>query len=188
MRAWDRIIKWGERLMQRAGAATGLAREYRDIFDLGGVPAFKGFYQRGIFVWKALYKGYYELWHLVPAPTVADPKHTRELYRLNAAKAVCAELAGLVWGEQAEVRVAMNGWEERKDETTGAVVNPDPLNAFVQDVLTANAFGERLQPLIEQAMALGGGAVKVWGEPKGTGNREQGTGDAVEVRVVSGHR
>ena len=165
MRAWDKIINWGRGLMQRAGAATGLAREYRDIFDLGGVPAFKAYYQTGIFVWKALYRGYYEAWHLVPAPTVASAAATRRLYRLNAAKAVCAELAGLVWGEQAEIRVAMTGWEERRDETTGAVVNPDPLNAFVQDVLRANAFGEHLQPLIEQAMALGGGAVKVWAEP-----------------------
>ena len=169
MRAWDKIINWGRGLMQRAGAATGLAREYRDIFDLGGVPAFKAYYQAGIFVWKALYRGYYEAWHKVVAPTVASPKNTRDLFRLNAAKAVCAELAGLVWGEQAEVRVALNGWEERKDETTGAVVNPDPLNAFVQDVLTANAFGEHLQPLIEQAMALGGGAVKVWAEPGDVG-------------------
>ena len=183
MNVLDTVKRWGERLMQRTAAATGLAREYRDIFDLGGVPAFKGYYQTGIFVWKALYRGYYEAWHKVVAPTVASPKNTRDLYRLNAAKAVCAELAGLVWGEQAEIRVAMNGWEEHKDPETGAVVDPDPLNAYVQAVLTANAFGEHLQPLIEQVMALGGGAVKVWGEPKGTGNREQGTGDAVEVRL-----
>ena len=129
MNVLDTVKRWGERLMQRTAAATGLAREYRDIFDLGGVPAFKGYYQAGIFVWKALYRGYYEAWHKVVAPTVASPKNTRDLYRLNAAKAVCAELAGLVWGEQAEIRVALNGWEEHKDEGTGAVANPDPLNA-----------------------------------------------------------
>ena len=169
MNAWDRIINWGRGLMQRTAAATGLAREYRDIFDLGGVPAFKAYYQAGIFVWKALYKGYYEAWHKVVAPTVASPNNTRYLFRLNAAKAVCAELAGLVWGEQAEIRVAMNGWKEHKDEITGAVVNPDPLNAYVQSVLERNGFGEHLQPLIEQVMALGGGAVKVWAEPGDVG-------------------
>ena len=175
MNVWGKIKSWGRGLMQRAGAATGLAREYRDIFDLGGVPAFKAYYQTGIFVWKALYKGYYEAWHKVVAPTVASPKNTRDLYRLNAAKAVCAELAGLVWGEQAEIRVAMTGWEEHKDPETGAVVDPDPLNAYVQAVLERNGFGEHLQPLIEQVMALGGGAVKVWAEPD-SGSRDKGVG------------
>lgn len=177
MSAWNRFINWGRGLMQRAGAATGIAREYRDIFDLGGVPAFRVFYQTGIFLWKALYRGYYEQWHKVPAPTIENPNATRQMYRLNAAKAVCAELAGLVWGEQAEVRVAMEGWEETKDPETGAVVNPDPLNAYVQDVLRRNAFGEKLQQLIEQGMALGGSAIKVWAEPE-QGNGEPGAGDS----------
>ena len=40
--------------MQSIGAATGIAKEYRSIFELGGVPAFNQFYNFGIFVWKWL--------------------------------------------------------------------------------------------------------------------------------------
>ena len=185
MNAWSRFVNWGRGLMQRAGAATGIAREYKDVFELGGVPALRGYYRDAVLVWRALYRGFYEKWHLVPAPSIAAPNATRQLYRLNAAKAACAELAGLVWGEQAEVRVAMTGWTEEKDPETGEVVNPDPLNAFVQDVLRKNAFGERLQPLIELVMALGGGAVKVWAEPEGGADPEDGGAYAVKLGYVA---
>ena len=161
MRVWDNIKQWGARLLQRGAAQTGIAREFRDIFEIGGVPAFNQFYNFGIFVWKMLYRGFYKPWHLIPAPTVADPAAKREVYRLNAAKAICAELASLVWGEECEIMVSANGWTEQTNED-GVVVNPDPLNAFVQDVLRGNAFGEKMQELIEQALALGGSAVKVW--------------------------
>ncbi len=207
--------------MQKAAAATGIAREFKDIFELDGVPAFARFYREGIFVWKQLYKGFYKDWHLVPAPSIDSPGATRQLYRLNAAKAVCAELAGLVWGEQAEVRVSTQGTGNREQGTgnreqerpsevraepasaakqdAGETRGPqsiartrgeqgtgeDPLNEFVQHVLRQNAFGEKLQQLIEQGLALGGAAIKVWAEPipKGTGNRVQGTGDEYDVRL-----
>ena len=86
--------------MQRVGAETGIAREFKDIFELSGVPAFNQYYAFGIFIWKWIYRGFYKAWHLIPAPTIKDPKATREIFRMNAAKAVCAELAGLVWGEE----------------------------------------------------------------------------------------
>ena len=59
------------------------------------------------------------------------------------------------------------------------------MDEFVQHVLRANAFGEKLQQLIEQGLALGGAAIKVWAEPisEGTGNRVQGTGDEYDVRL-----
>ena len=174
MRLWDNIKKWGRSLMQRAAEATGVAREFRDIFDVGGVPAFRQFYNEGVFIWKQLYKGYYDKWHLVAAPTIASPNGTRQLYRLNTAKAACAEMASLVWGEQCQIRVAMNGHVEEKDED-GVVKNPDPLNAFVQDVLEKNAFREKMQQLIEQGLALGGAAVKVWHEV-----RRDGEGSAIK--------
>jgi hypothetical protein len=91
--------------MDRTASATGIARSYRTVFDIAGIPAFAQFYDTGIFVWKMLYRGYYKPWHLVHAPTVASPQATRDLYRLNTAKAVCAELAGLVWGEECEIDV-----------------------------------------------------------------------------------
>ena len=149
MRIWDNIKKWGRGLLQRSAAQTGIAREFKDIFEVGGVPAFNEFYELGIFVWKMLYRGFYKPWHLIPAPTISDPRARRQIYRLNAAKAVCAEMASLVWGEECGIRVSTNGWTETKNED-GIVTNPDPLNAFVQDVLTRNAFGEKMQELIEQ--------------------------------------
>ena len=166
MKVWDNIKSWGARLLQRTASATGIAREFKDIFELGGVPAFKQFYDDGIFIWKYLYRGLYKPWHIVPVIAVgAKPGETRQLYRLNIAKAVSAELASLVWGEECEISVSSAGWEEQVNED-GVVVNPDPLKGFIADVLDRNAFGEKLQELIEQGLALGGASVKVWAEPE----------------------
>lgn len=155
--------------MAKAGADMGLGREFRDIFEIGGVPAYRRFYDEGIFLWKALYRGSYAPWHLVPAPTIANPKAMRQLYRLNAAKAVSAELAGLVWGEQCDIRVSSNA-------AGGASGGDDPLDRFVHAVLRENGFNEKMQQLIEQGLALGGAALKVWceeddGHPGAAGNR-----------------
>ena len=143
--------------MQRTAGAAGVAREFKDIFELGGVPAFNQFYNYGIFIWKALYRGMYRPWHLIPAPTVSDERAQREMYRMNAAKAVCAELASLVWGEECEINVSRAG----RQSSPG---NPDPLDEFVKGVLCDNAFDEKLQELVEQALALGGAVIKVWRE------------------------
>jgi A118 family predicted phage portal protein len=156
--------------MDRAASATGIAREYKTIFDLGGVPSFAQFYDFGIFVWKMIYRGFYKPWHLIPAPTISDANAMRQVYRMNAAKAVCAELAGLVWGEECQISVSMDG-RESTDE------NPDPLNAFVQKVLCENAFREKMQESIEQGCALGGAAMKVWRDIRrdSNGNEVDGT-------------
>ena len=169
MKVWDRIRDWGRGLMQRTASATGIAREFKDIFELGGVPAFSQFYYYGIFVWKYIYRGLYKPWHMVPVVAVgAKPNQTRQLFRLNTAKAVCAELAGLVWGEECQISVSTNGWDEQVNED-GVAVNPDPLKEFIEDVLRKNAFNEKAQELIEQGLALGGAAVKVWAEPERRG-------------------
>lgn len=159
MKWLEKLKDWGRGLLQKGAAQTGLAREFKDIFDIGGVPAFNQFYQFGIFPWKLLYRGFYKPWHLIPAPTIKDPDAKREVYRMNAAKAVCAELASLVWGEECDVNVSIDG-RESTDE------NPDPLNCFVHKVFSENAFSEKMQELIEQALALGGAAVKVWHEER----------------------
>ena len=165
MRVWDTIKQWGRSLMQRTATATGIAREFKDIFELGEVPAFSQFYYYGIFIWKYLYRGLYKPWHVVPVAAVgARPNQTRQLFRLNVAKAVCAELAGLVWSEECQVSVSTEGWVEQANED-GVITNPDPLKGFIEDVLRKNAFGEKCQELIEQGLALGGAAVKVWAEP-----------------------
>ena len=154
--------------MDRAGSATGISREYKTIFDLAGVPAFGQFYDFGIFLWKMLYRGFYKPWHLIPAPTISDPNGTRQVYRLNAAKAVCAEIAGLVWGEECSVNVSIDGRESDEE---------DPLNAFIQSVLCDNSFREKMQESIEQGCALGGSALKVWRDVKrdSNGNEVEGT-------------
>lgn len=140
--------------MQQIGASTGLGQEYKSIFDLQGVPAYSQFYNIGIFPWKYLYRGFYKPWHLIPAPTIADPDAKRNLAYLNLSKAVCAELAGMVWTDQCDVSVSVDGVEG--DE--------DPLDAFVRDVLAKNNFQRKMPEAIEQAAALGGEALKVWHE------------------------
>lgn len=152
--------------MQRGAAGTGIAREYKSLFELGDVPAFEQFYDFGIFPWKWVYRGFYRLWHLIPAPTIADPNFKRELFRMNAGKALCAEMAGLVWGEKATIRVTQKGYAPLVDEKTGEVTNPDPLDLYVQKVLCHNCFDEKMQEAVEQCLALGGEAMKVWHEEK----------------------
>ena len=154
--------------MQRAAGNAGVAQEFKSIFELGGVPAFNQYYTFGIFIWKLLYKGFYKAWHLVPAPTIENPKHQRKIFRMNMAKAVCAEMASLVWGEECTVNVSMDGRKETE---------PDPLDEFVHKVLAENALAEKMQESVEQALALGGAALKVYSEAKHDedGNEIEGT-------------
>lgn len=137
-------------------ADTKMSKEFKDIFEVGGVPAYNQFYYFGIFVWKYLYKGFYKNWHRVLAPTLANPTRKRTIESMCIAKAVCAELAGLIWSEQCEVHVS-TGINSEEKET-------DPLDDFIQKVLNDNAFVTKMQEHIEQSLALGGGALKVWAE------------------------
>lgn len=153
--------------MTRVGSSTGIAHEYKTVFELSGVPSFAQFYDNGIFLWKMLYKGFYKPWHLIHSPTIDNPKNMRECFRLNAAKAVCSEIAGLVWGEECEVNVSIDGLEAEED----------PLNNFVHHVLNENAFREKMQESIEQGCALGGSAYKTWRDVRrdSNGNEIQGS-------------
>lgn len=139
--------------VMKTGANTGLGKEYKSIFDLEGVPAFNQFYNIGIFPWKYLYRGFYKPWHLIGAPTIADPNHKRNLAYLNMSAAICSEIAGMVWTDQCDVSVSTKGIED-----------DDPLNAFVNDVLKDNNFHTKMVESIEQAAAMGGHAVKAWHE------------------------
>lgn len=159
MELLNKLRKWGRNMIQRGAATTGLGREYKSVFDLGDVPAFREFYEFGIFIWKWLYRGFYKAWHLIPAPTIADPDAKREVYRMNMAKAVCAEIAGLIWGEQCEISVTTDGRNQDQED-------PDPLGEFVKCVLCCNAFSEKMQESIEQGCALGGATLKVWADVK----------------------
>lgn len=152
MKFIDRLKGW----VQRMGAETKAAHEYRDVFELGGVPAYRQFYNNGIFVWKRLYRGYYAPWHELRAPTVADVNAKREAYRMNLAKAACAELAGLTWSEQCKINVNLKGFEPTENEPE------DKAQRFIDSVLRHNNFGVKMQESIEQMLALGGLALKVW--------------------------
>lgn len=134
-------------------------KEYKDVFELDGVPPFREFYNLQIFPCKYVYRGIYNPWHIVSAPTVARPDATRTLFRMGMAKAVCAELAGLIWAEGADIHITSSG-------------NDDTLERFVKDVLNDNAFNEKMQELIEQAAALGGAAIKEYVKAKRDDNGE----------------
>lgn len=139
---------------------TGVG-EVKSVFDLKEVPAFREFYERGIYVWKYLYRGYYKEWHDVKAQTIANPGAHRTMERMGAAKAVVQELASLVWSEQCTVAVS----RAATDSGDGDGGGEDKLQAFVDSVLRENNFTVKMQELIEQGFALGGAAVKSWCEP-----------------------
>ena len=132
--------------MQRLGASTGAAKEFKSVFDLDGVPAFNQFYNFGIFPWKYIYKGFYKPWHVIGAPTIENPKAKRNMAYLSLAKAVCAEVAGMVWTDQCDVNVSIDGYDG----------GDDPLQAFVAKTLKDNNFSVKMAESIEQAAALGG--------------------------------
>jgi A118 family predicted phage portal protein len=142
---------------QIAGANTRIAREFKDIFEIGGVPSFNEFYNFGILPWKWVYRGYYSAWHLIKAPTIADPNAKRKLSYLSLGKAVCSELAGMTWTDQTDVNVSTNGVGEGQR---------DILAEFVAHVLSENNMNVKMREAIEQAAALGGEALKVWYEVK----------------------
>lgn len=172
MALFDGIKKRWNRLVQRSAAPLGGAKELKDIFEIAGVPAWNQFYYMGIFPWKFIYRGFYEPWHLIRMVTTNNPDGKRELARLNIAKAAAQELASLIWTERCQVNVSM----------TGNTSEDDPLDRFVQSVLCDNNFYTKMGEHIEQSLALGGGALKVWfkpdrnddGEPLDTGSIQIG--------------
>lgn len=170
MALMERITKKMADAVMRTGASTGLGKEYKSIFELQDVPAFNQFYNIGIFPWKYLYRGFYKPWHEIPAPTIADPEHKRNLCYLNMSAALCAEIAGTVWTDQCDVDVSTAGYENAET---------DPLHDFVQHVLEKNDFQTKMVESIEQAAALGGQALKAWYEVRRDrdGNEVEGTGD-----------
>jgi A118 family predicted phage portal protein len=130
----------------RMKADTQIGKEYKDVFELSGIPPFRQFYQFAIYPAKWVYRGLYKPWHIVPAPSIAHKDGTRTLFRMHMAKAACAEMAGLVWSEGADVTITQG-----EDDTLGR---------FVQSVLDENNFSTKMQEHIEQTAALGGGALK----------------------------
>ena len=174
--AFERLQKAVRGWMQTTGADLGIAKEFKSIFELGGVPAFQQFYNFGIYPWKWIYRGYYEAWHLIPAPTVQNPRAKRKMFYLNLSKAVCAELAGMVWTDQTDVTISTASF-------TPTEANPvDPLQKYVESVLEKNNFNVKMLESIEEAAAIGGCALKVWRDVKRDedGNEIPGT-DEIKI-------
>ena len=140
----------------------------KDVFELNGVPAFREYYTLFIFVWQAVYKGFYRAWHEVPVMTIRDPKgKKRTLATMNAGKMVCSQMARYVWNERCEICASMEG----------NTAEEDPLNDFLQHVLKENRFGTAFGDLLEKSFALGGGALKEWVDiPKDENGNDIGEG------------
>ena len=140
----------------------------KDIFELNGVPAFREFYNLYIFIWQAVYKGFYREWHEVPVKTIHDPKGKRRIMAtMNAGKMACSQMARYVWNERCRITASMAG--NQGDE--------DPLNDFLQEVLKKNGFWTAFGDLLEKTFALGGGAIKEWVEvPKDEAGNDIGEG------------
>ena len=151
--------------------AEGAGVFKKDVFELEGVPAFREFYTLYIFIWQAIYKGYYEAWHKVPIKTIRDPKgKTRTLATMNAGKMACSQMARYVRNERCSISASMASAPE-----------DDPLNDFLQFVLRENRFGTSFGDLLEKAFALGGAALKEWVEvPKDEEGNDIGEG---KVRI-----
>ncbi len=159
--------------IKKLSADAKIAKQFRDIFELGGVPAFNQFYYFGIFIWKSIYRGFYNEWHLVPIRSIEPPRTsdgkpmtTRQMFRTNIAKAACTELAGLVWAEKCKINVTAKNGDSNK------------FQQFIDYVLADNSFIEKMQSAIEQAFALGGEALKVWYDERrdDSGNIISGSG------------
>ena len=151
--------------------AEGMDVFKKDVFELEGVPAFREYYTLFIFVWQAIYKGFYRAWHEVPVKTIHDPKgKKRTLATMNAGKMACSQMARYVWNERCSITASM-----------ASAPQEDPLNDFLQYVLKDNRFGSAFGDLLEKSFALGGGALKEWVEvPKDENGNDIGEG---KVRI-----
>ena len=143
----------------------------KDVFELNGVPAFREYYTLFIFVWQAIYKGFYRAWHEIDVHTIKDPKgKKRHLATMNAGKMACSQMARYVWNEQCAIHASMRNAPE-----------DDPLDGFLQYVLKDNRFFTAFGDLLEKSFALGGGALKEWVEiPKDENGNDIGEG---KVRI-----
>ena len=154
--------------------AEGMDVFKKDVFELEGVPAFREYYTLFIFVWQAIYKGFYKAWHEVPLKTIRDPKgKTRTLATMNAGKMACSQMARYVWNERCSITASM----------ANAPADDDPLNGFLQNVLRDNRCGSAFGDLLEKSFALGGGALKEWGATP----KDENGNDLCEGKVRIGY-
>ena len=128
--------------------------EIDNIFKLEGVPNFSQFYWVGMYNWKLAYKCK-PAWNEIFAPTIAEPNRKRKIYKFNMAKALCSEIANLVWAEGSSISVNQKNWSS--DEQ-------DPLNYYIDTVLKDNYFYTKMRQNIEEMLALGGSTIRCFAD------------------------
>ena len=128
-----------------------------NVFMVDGVPSFNEFYNIGMYPWKLVYKGYVPEWHNVADKSIAKPDGKRKRYRTNTAKAICSEMANLVWAEGSSISVNQIGWDKEEQ---------DPLDVYIKRVMCRNNLDTKMRQLIEECMALGGGTIRTYAEPE----------------------
>lgn len=127
--------------------------ELKNVFEVDGVPSFNEFYNVGMYPWKMVYKGYVPEWHDVSDKSIAKPDGKRRRYRTNTGKAICSELANLIWAEGSSISVNQDGWNEE---------GQDPLDHYIKGILERNNLDTKMRQLIEECMALGGGTIRTY--------------------------
>lgn len=165
----DDEMKIRERIrngVNRMAESTGIFK--KDVFELEGVPAFREYYQLFVFIWQAIYKGYYEAWHDVDVKTINTPKgKKRRMATMNAGKMGCSQMARYAWNEQCQITASM----------TGNDTEEDLLNDFLQETLKNNGFWKAFGDILEKSFALGGCALREWVEvPKDINGNDIGEG------------
>lgn len=150
-------------------------KELVNVFEVNGVPSFRQFYDVGIFFWKCIYKGYLAEWHNIESPTISNPAKKRCRNYLSMGKALCSELANLIWSENCSVQVNQKGFDLTKGQK-------DPLQFYVDSVLKDNNFINKMRGLIEQSLALGGACIRTYADGK-----SDKQGNLVEIRDKQGN-
>lgn len=151
------------------------AKELANVFEVNGVPSFRQFYDVGIFYWKSIYKGYLKEWHDIYAPTISNPYGRRTRAYLTMGKALCSEMANLMWSENCTVNVNQRGFDLSGDKK-------DPLQYYIANVLKDNNFNSKMRTLIEQGLALGGASIRTYVD-----GLKNDSGELVEVRDEAGN-
>lgn len=136
-----KIIEKIRQVMYRMGLLKGV----KNISERTDISINEEMYEY-IELWKALYSGFYELWHTVRYYTLEGQK-TRRMATLGVAKTASAEMASLIFNEKCEISIS--------DESTAE---------FVKDVFRHNNFYKKFQDYLEYSFAMGGAVIKPYAE------------------------
>lgn len=126
----------------------GLIKGVRQVTQHRDIAAEDDFYQH-IDHWFALYRGHWEGWHKIRYHTVAGER-TRWMKSLKMPKVISEEIARLIFNEKCEINVS----DEALDEN-------------LHQVFKRNRLYKQFQRYLEYGFALGGMAVKAYGDQQG---------------------